>query len=334
MPFGQGAPISGVGRNSELSAPRDGAIAAEDHVAVDDRWLKDHGASPAAVTSHYDVGNEFFGLWLDSELVYTAGLWDGPGDESDLEAAQLRKIDYYLEALRLAPGARLLDIGCGWGAALRRACTTHQTSAAVGLTLSPSQRVFAQSHPCRGVDVRVQDWVDFEPEEFFDGIISIEAIEAFARRGLSRREKVRIYRALFERAHSWLLPSGHFGLQMITYGAAGPDQFDQFIADAIFPESDLPLLSEVIEASEGLFELVSLRNDRQDYVNTLRLWLARLKTARAEARTVVPPEVAKRFEDYLRLSWRMFGSGACDLHRLVLRRIDRPRRAPVGSLNP
>src|SRR5665213_1580835 len=232
--------------------------------AAEPEWLGAHGASPAAVTSHYDLGNDFFALWLDPEMVYTCAMWSGAG---------------------AAPG----------------------------------------------LDVRVQSWVDYEPDAPFDAIVSVEAIEAFARRGLSREEKVRIYRSLFERVRGWLKPGGVFGLQMITYGQVGPERFDDFIAAEIFPESDLPRLSEVIEASEGLLELVSLRNDRGDYVRTLRLWLAALKAQRAAACEVVGPAAVKRFEDYLRLSWRMFASGACDLHRLVLRRTDSPRLAPPAS---
>jgi cyclopropane-fatty-acyl-phospholipid synthase len=290
-------------------------------------WLKQHGASPKAIEAHYDVGNDFFALWLDPELVYTCALWDGVDGTADLAEAQRRKIDYFAGALGIGADTRVLDVGCGWGGALRRFRTVHGAAAAIGLTLSRSQRDLAASRACPGTEVLVQDWVDYVPERKFQAIISIEAIEAFARQGLSRLEKVRIYRALFERAHSWLSPSGGLALQMIAYGNTGPEQFDDFIAASIFPESDLPRLSEVIEATEGLFEVVSLRNDRADYVLTLKCWLARLKASRQPARTLVGEAAVKRFEDYLRLSWHMFGSGACDLHRLILRRIDRARPA-------
>lgn len=298
---------------------------------ADPDWLGAHGASPAAVTSHYDLGNDFFALWLDPELVYTCAMWSGADDASDLAAAQQRKIDYFLDAAGMGAGGRILDIGCGWGGALRRAVEARGASAAIGLTLSPSQAEFIGRRPASGLEVLVRSWVDYESDAPFDAIVSVEAIEAFARRGLSRDEKVRIYRSLFERARAWLRPGGVFGLQMIAYGQVGPERFDDFIAAEIFPESDLPRLSEVIEASEGLFELVSLRNDRGDYVRTLRFWLAALKSQRATACAIVGPAAVKRFEDYLRLSWRMFASGACDLHRLVLRRTDSPRLAPPAS---
>jgi cyclopropane-fatty-acyl-phospholipid synthase len=296
-------------------------------------WLKQRCASPAAIETHYDVGNAFFALWLDPELIYTCALWDGIADPTDLEGAQQQKIDYYARALGIGAGARVLDVGCGWGGALRRFRAVHGATSAIGLTLSPSQRELAQSRGYSGTEVLVQDWVDYEPDRRFDAILSIEAIEAFARQGLARAEKVRIYRALFERAHSWLSPSCLFGLQMIAYGHAGPEQFDRFIAGSVFPESDLPRLSEVIEAAEGIFEVVTLRNVRGDYVMTLKCWLARLKGQRERARALIGEPAVKRFEDYLRLSWHMFGSGACDLHRLIMRRIDRRRLVPTRASN-
>src|SRR5665213_994514 len=113
--------------------------------AAEPEWLGAHGASPAAVTSHYDLGNDFFALWLDPEMVYTCAMWSGAGDATDLAAAQQRKIDYYLDAASLAAGGRVLDIGCGWGGALRRAIEARGASAAIGLTLSPSQAEFILS---------------------------------------------------------------------------------------------------------------------------------------------------------------------------------------------
>lgn len=286
-------------------------------------WLREHGASAAAIEAHYDVSNDFFALWLDPELIYTCASWDGVHDPRGLEQAQQRKIDYFACALGISQGMDILDIGCGWGGMLRRFCATHCAARGVGLTLSPSQADYAAQMPSRGVELRVQSWVDFEPDRRFDAIVSIEAIEAFAGRHLSRAEKVRVYRALFERAWSWLAPSRCFGLQAIAYGRAGPQDFDSFIADSIFPESDLPRLSELLEAADGIFEVVSLRNDRADYVLTLKSWLSRLKRQRVQACALVGDTVVKRFEDYLRLSWHMFASGACDLHRIILRRIDR-----------
>jgi cyclopropane-fatty-acyl-phospholipid synthase len=283
------------------------------------------GASREAISFHYDVGDDFFRLWLDPQLVYTCALWGPRPEDLSLEAAQAAKIDYFAEALALRAGARVLDIGCGWGGALERLARAHGAGCGVGLTLSANQALHLQRRASPAIEARLCDWRDYEPAEPFDAILSIEAIEAFARRGLGRGEKTAIYRELFERCHRWLKPGGRLGLQMICYGNAGPEHFDEFIGEEIFPESDLPRLSEVVEAAERRFEMVSLRNDRQDYVHTLRCWLRRLSERRAEAEQLVDAATVAKFREYLRLSWFMFQTGACDLHRVVLRRVDAPR---------
>lgn len=94
------------------------------------------GASSKAIQQHYDIGNEFYALWLDSTLSHSGAMWN-PGD--NLETALLRKIDYHIEQSG-APGAeRVLDIGCGWGGRLKRLVKTYEVKKAVGLTLSPAQ---------------------------------------------------------------------------------------------------------------------------------------------------------------------------------------------------
>jgi cyclopropane-fatty-acyl-phospholipid synthase len=277
------------------------------------------GASSEAIQHHYDVGNEFFALWLDASMTYSCSRWD---DGDDLERAQERKIDEHAARARIGRGARVLDIGCGWGGALRRIAGAHGAAAAVGLTLSPAQRQWSLDRPADGVEVRLENWIDHRPERRYDAILSVEAFDAFARPGLSPREKIAGYRTFFERCHDWLEPGGWLSLQTIAYGNAGPEDADPFIAGEIFPESDLPQLAEIAAAVERRFEVVSLANDRADYVRTLREWRARLRRNRARADAAL----AKRFDTYLRLSEVMFKIGTCDLYRLALRRIDEPRR--------
>src|SRR5215813_10780134 len=94
------------------------------------------GASPEAIMAHYDTGNEFFRLWIGPELIYSCALFE-EGD--DLARAQIRKLDHHIEAAG-APGAeRVLEIGCGWGALMRRLVTHWNVKHVVGLTLSPAQ---------------------------------------------------------------------------------------------------------------------------------------------------------------------------------------------------
>jgi cyclopropane-fatty-acyl-phospholipid synthase len=278
------------------------------------------GASVEAIEAHYDLGNDFFQLWLDESMTYTCALWAGP--EDTLEAAQARKIDFLLECAGARGANRLLDVGCGWGGAMKRAVSHFGVQHAHGLSLSRSQSEWV---PAPGVTVAVENWLDHRPDAPYDAIISVEAFEAFAKLGLPPDQKAAVYRRYFESCHAWLAPGGSMALQTIAYGNSGPEDFDAFIATEIFPESDLPTLAELGTAISRRFELVALHNRRHDYARTLREWLARLKRQRARAVDVVGEAVVVRFERYLRLSIYMFEKGTCDLYQLHLRRIDQPR---------
>ena len=291
------------------------------------------GASAAAIAQHYDTGNDFFRLWLDQTMTYTCALWDETTAQDALEAAQVRQIDWHAHQARAAGARRVLDVGCGWGGALQRLVEAHGVEHAVGLTLSGNQVAWVAQSPTPHLEVRYESWADHTPEAPYDAVISIEAIEAFARLGLSVQEKVEVYRTFFARCHAWLQPGGWLSLQAITYGNAGPQDFDAFIASEIFPESDLPRLAELAEAIERLFEIVTLCNDRHHYVRTLKAWRARLRANRTAAVTVVGEETVVRFERYLHLAAAMFTLGTCDLYRIVLRRIDSPRRRGRSGVN-
>jgi cyclopropane-fatty-acyl-phospholipid synthase len=288
-------------------------------------------ASKQAIALHYDTSNDFFRLWLDPvTMAYSCALYaDGRPGEEDLEAAQLRKIDFYLRGTGLPRGGRVLDVGCGWGGALRRALALG-AGEAVGLTLSDQQADFVEDLHRPGLRVLREGWADHEPDEPYDTIVSIEAFEAFARLGLPPEHKALAYRSFFERCWRWLRPGGCVGLQTIAYNNAEADDFDSFIAAEIFPEQDLPHLREVAAAFEGLFEVVQLRNDPEHYVATLQDWLGRLKASRAVAQAVVGEAMVVRFLRYLRLSSFMFETRNCALYRSILRRIDEPRK-PRGA---
>lgn len=162
------------------------------------------GATAESIRHHYDVSNDFYALWLDASLTYTCALW-GEGDT--LEDAQRRKLDYLIEGARATGARRVLDVGCGWGSLLNRLVGEHAVGQAVGLTLSDSQAELLRARELPRTEVRVENWLDHEPDEKYDAIISIGAFEHFARTGLSRTERVAAYREFFARCRSWL-PKG------------------------------------------------------------------------------------------------------------------------------
>src|SRR5207247_2125376 len=120
-----------------------------------------------------------------------------------------------------------------------------------------------------GVIIRIENWANHQPTSFYDAIVSIGAFEHFVSPRNSRIEKIAIYRDFFERCRRWLAPGGRMTLQTIAYGNMRREDASDFINDTIFPDSDLPFLTEIIAAIDGIFEVITLRNDRFDYARTM-----------------------------------------------------------------
>jgi cyclopropane-fatty-acyl-phospholipid synthase len=283
------------------------------------------GASSEAIQHHYDVGNEFYRLWLDSALNYSCALWEENVEYDALELAQLRKLDFHINQARARSAKRVLEIGCGWGSLLRRLVEVNGVEKAIGLTLSKAQLEWSALFEQPQIEVRLENWFHHSPKQPYDAIISIAAFEAFAKLGLSEAEKIDAYRKFFQRCHEWLKPGCWMSLQTIAYGNCGKKDMSRFLATEIFPESDLPSLADIAKASERTFEIVALRNDREDYERTCKAWLSRLKANRAAAVNLVGEEVVSRYEKYLSFSSIGFKLGTMNLLRITLRRIDNPR---------
>jgi len=330
---------AGAGRPGPWDRPSGRPAAPRDRQAAAPR-----GATAAAVQAHYDVSNEFFGLWLGPSMMYSSGLWTGPDHATDpsgtpdLTGAVHRKIDYFLDALRLPPGGRLLDVGCGWGGTATRALERDPGLDVVGLTLSPAQRDFcaARAQPCGRV--RLEPWEAHEPggpdEAAYDGVVSFGAFEHFARDGSTSVQRVLAYRAFFARCHVWLVPGGRLGLETIAHDDA-PDTAAPRgrgpLADAVqdlFPQSLAPHLAEIVLGYEPWFALEVLRSDAADFARTFRTWTVQLRAAEAEAARIVGQATTRAFLRYLAASQVQFRTGALTNYRLVLHRRDEPHEAP------
>jgi cyclopropane-fatty-acyl-phospholipid synthase len=279
------------------------------------------GGSAAAIQHHYDVGNDFYALWLDETLSYSCALWEGPDDTSDLATAQRRKIDYHIRQSGAAGAKAVLDVGCGWGAVLRRLVEGQGVERAVGLTLSNAQAEHIQAHKLPGVEIRTESWVQHQPRTPYDAIISIGAFEHFAPPSYPVDQKIEVYRDFLRKCRSWLTRKGQLSLQTIAYGTLRPEEASAFMQQQIFPDSELPRLGEIVAAADGLFEIVSLRNDRLDYARTCEQWLRRLRDRRQEALALVGEEGVARYERYLKLSSVGFHMGKICLLRLTLKPI-------------
>lgn len=294
------------------------------------------GASLTAIQDHYDLSNDFYALWLDREMVYSGALfWK---EDEALEEGQLNKLDYHIEQARAHGARRVLDIGCGWGACLRRLIDAAGVEEVVGLTLSAAQAAYIRAAGDPRIQAHVENWQDHEPSVPYDAIISVGAFEHFARIDYDETQKVDSYRAFFKYCQEVLLrPGGHMSLQTFAYGStrsraeAVSEQATRFLAQEIFRETDPPHLANIAEAIQSTFEIVALRNDRLDYARTLRIWMDRLKKRRREAVGLVGEEVVERYERYLRYSFMGFQTGNLDLYRITLRRLDPRWRRPTTA---
>jgi cyclopropane-fatty-acyl-phospholipid synthase len=269
------------------------------------------GSSAAQVQSHYDLSNEFFALWQDTNQVYSCAYFEH--DDMTLDEAQLAKIDLSLGKLGLRPGMTLLDIGCGWGAAMTRAVERYDVNV-IGLTLSHNQKshieqLFEGSPGHRRMEVRLSSWEEFT--EPVDRIVSIGAFEHF---GFAK------YQDFFQKANKLMPDDGVMLLHSIV--APNADEyrerqlqitmsrlrFVKFMLDEIFPGGRLPLIAQVEEhAARAGFRVTRVQRLRSHYARTLDTWAANLEAKEAQAVAVTSREVYDRYLRYL--------SGCADLFR-------------------
>lgn len=269
----------------------------------------------SAIRHHYDVGREFYRVWLDESMTYSCAMW--AGEDDTLRDAQERKLRFHLDAIRAHEASSVLDIGCGWGSILKRLAEDHGVQRSVGLTLSDDQATFVRLAGYPGVEVRTESWMDYEPDARFDGIVSIGAFEHFATPDDSPSERARVYREFFTRCRGWLTDDGALSLQTVAYANMSREDASRFIQEEIFPNADLPLLAEIATAAEGIFEARLIRNDRLDYARTLEAWARGLRRHRDEAVDLVGRDMVATYERYLKLSALGFRMGKLCLLRLV-----------------
>jgi cyclopropane-fatty-acyl-phospholipid synthase len=242
---------------------------------------------------HYDLGNAFYREMLGRWMVYSCGYWRGrdgmPLD--DLDAAQEAKLDLVCRKLRLQPGMRVLDIGCGWGEALKYAAERHGVSG-VGVTISAEQADFARAL-CAGlpVDIRLQDYRDLRGERF-DCVFSI---------GMFEHVGLRNYRDYFELVRAVLPRDGLFLLHSIG-GNVSRRRTDPWIARHIFPNSLLPSARQIAEACEGLMVIEDWHGFGADYDRTLQAWHANIEAGWER----LPP----RYDERFRRMWRYYLAAA------------------------
>jgi cyclopropane-fatty-acyl-phospholipid synthase len=274
------------------------------------------------VQAHYDLSDDFFRLFLDPTQTYSCAYFER--DDMTLEEAQLAKIDLALGKLNLKPGMTLLDIGCGWGATMRRAIEKYDVNV-VGLTLSENQAehvqtVFDQIDTPRSRQVLLEGWEKFD--EPVDRIVSVGAFEHFGRQRWGH---------FFKMAHRVLPADGLMLLHTITRPtfrearAKGTPlthevvHFTQFILAEIFPGGWLPTIPSVEEhASEAGFKVTRIQSLQLHYAKTLDTWAAALEANKAEAVAIQSEKVYNRYMKYLTGCAKLFRQGYTDVNQFTM----------------
>lgn len=266
------------------------------------------------IAYHYDLGNAFYALWLDTGMNYSSALYTDP--KQDLESAQTAKIDALLDRLRLQPGARMLEIGCGWGGLAERALERVPNLRYEGLTLSAEQKDWADRRLAGRGAVHLRDYRD-HVDGPYDAIASVEMVEA-----IGEAQWPEYLRSIRDR----LRPGGRAGVQLISMDERIFDAYRRapdFIQTYIFPGGCLiaPDRFRRLAEAEGLLWQEERRFGR-DYARTLATWRDRFDAA------VDAGRLPHRFDAHFVRLWRYYLSyceggflgGGIDVHQVTLMR--------------
>ena len=271
-----------------------------------------------AVTYHYDVSNEFYALWLDKHMVYSCAYFNT--GEEDLDTAQEQKMDHICQKLRLKPGQRLLDIGCGWGGLVMFAAQKYGVDA-VGITLSEPQAKLANerisavglSDHCR---VELRDYRELIDREGYDALVSI---------GMFEHVGADLLPTYFDKAWTLLKPRGVF----LNHGIANtatekPVAHPTFSEAYVFPDGELTPISISLQAAEKSgFEVRDVENLREHYVLTLRHWVKRLEAHHEDALLYVDEPTYRVWRLYMSGSAYGFAHSKTNLFQTLLVKPDR-----------
>lgn len=278
-------------------------------------WLHSKASDRRNIERHYDVGNEFYGLWLDRNRVYSCAYYETL--EDTLDQAQEHKLDHICRKLLLKPGERLLDIGCGWGGLMLWAAR-HYGVRTLGITLSQQQHDYVRERlRTLGLEdrceVRLLDYRDMPEDESFDKIASVGMFEHVGRQNLP------VY---FSKIQRLLRPGGLVMNHGITTnsleGAQLGSGIGEFVDQYVFPGGELMHVSTVVRemARQGL-ETWDAECLRPHYARTLWHWVERLEARRDEARALVGEKNLRVWLIYMAGSAHAFTRGWLSIYQLL-----------------
>lgn len=262
------------------------------------------------VRSHYDIGNDFYKLWLDETMSYSCGYF--LHEDDSLYQAQVNKVDYILKKLHLSPGMSLLDIGCGWGFLLIEAAKKYGVHG-MGITLSREQyeafnRRIKEQNLGDLLEVALMDYRDLpKMNRTFDRVVSVGMAEHVGRRN---------YQLFMDCAKKVLKPGGLFLLHFIS--ALKEHAGDPWIKKYIFPGGVIPSLREMLScAAEDDFHTLDAENLRLHYNRTLLCWDKNYREHMDQIREMFDERFVRMWDLYLAACAATFHNGIIDLHQVL-----------------
>ena len=259
------------------------------------------------VHHHYDLGNDFYKLWLDPNMVYTCAYYDAPA--ATLAEAQVAKLEHVCQKLNLQPGQKVVEAGCGWGALALHMAEHHGVNVVAYNNSTEQLKYATEQAAARSLDDRVKFVLD-------DYRTIDERCDAFVSVGMLEHVGVASYGTLGRLIKRCLKPDG-FGL-IHSIGRSHPQPMDPWIIKHIFPGGYAPSLSEMMAIFEPhKFSIIDVENLRPHYARTCAAWLQNFEAVADQVAATYSEEFARMWRLYLAGSSAGFQSGTLQLYQVV-----------------
>ena len=297
-----------------VSPPRPTSIAAKMHGI-----LHSKERDREATNYHYNRSNDFFALWLDPRMIYSCGYFATPNDA--LETAQERKLDYLCRKLRLQPGQRLLDIGCGWGGLLIYAAQ-HYGVEADGITLSTVQAELARERIKnagleKSCHVNICDYREVNKPGYYDKVVSVSMAEHLGKA---------LVPTYFKSAWELLRPGGVFLNHGIGTHSTARILGRDFVHRYVFPDGEVVPIGSTLQGAESAgFQVRDVENLGEHYIYTLHHWISRYEQNAEEIKRVAGELTYRIWRVYLAVGLHEYEVGTTHLYQTLLLKSDKGR---------